>query len=136
MAYYLDFIQLWYILLTFGFAFGPFESLPQDFSLFWNDSKFLNFLLGNGKIWKSQYRISLKIRHPVGWILIRCGTWEWVALKVKLNSSSTKKNKFCVYFWYFFQRHLIKTRLTNREYIPVLKDTFKSSKFWLSFFLG
>ncbi len=38
MAYYLDFIQLCYILLTFGFAFGPFESLPQNFGLF--DSKF------------------------------------------------------------------------------------------------
>ncbi len=33
MAYYLDFVQLLYILLTFGFAFGPFESLPQNFGL-------------------------------------------------------------------------------------------------------
>ncbi len=57
MAYYLDFIQLQYILLTFGFTFGPFESLPQDFGLFWNGSKFQNFGLGDGKIWNSQYHI-------------------------------------------------------------------------------
>jgi hypothetical protein len=36
MANYLDFIQLCYILLTFGFAVGPFKSLPQDFGLFQN----------------------------------------------------------------------------------------------------
>jgi hypothetical protein len=34
MAFYLDLIQLQYILLTFGFASGPFESLPQNFGLF------------------------------------------------------------------------------------------------------
>ncbi len=51
MAYYLDFIQLRYISLTFGFAFGPFESLPQDFvSLFQNGSRFRNFRLGDGEI--------------------------------------------------------------------------------------
>ncbi len=59
MAYYLDFIQLWYISLTFGFPFGPFESLSQDFGLFRNGSKFQNFGLGNGEIWISQYRICL-----------------------------------------------------------------------------
>jgi hypothetical protein len=37
-------------LLTFGFAFGSFESLPQDFGLFQNGSKFTYFGLGNGKI--------------------------------------------------------------------------------------
>ncbi len=31
MVEYFDFIQLWYTLLTFSFAFGSFESLPQDF---------------------------------------------------------------------------------------------------------
>jgi hypothetical protein len=50
MAYYLDFIQLRYILLTFSFAFGPFESLRQNFGLFQNGSKFQNFGLGNAKI--------------------------------------------------------------------------------------
>jgi len=54
LAYYLDFIQLWYILLTFGFAFGPFKSSNKDFGLFQNGSKFQNFGLGNGEIWKSQ----------------------------------------------------------------------------------
>ncbi len=52
MAYYLDFIQLWYILSTFSFALGPFKSLPQNFGLFQNGSKFWNFGLGDGKIWK------------------------------------------------------------------------------------
>ncbi len=32
--YYLDFVQLWCISVTFGFAFGAFESLPQHFGLF------------------------------------------------------------------------------------------------------
>ncbi len=63
MAYYLDFIQLWYLLLTFGFAFGPFESLPQNFALFWNGSKFWNFGLGNFESWKSQYHIYLDMLH-------------------------------------------------------------------------
>ncbi len=40
MAYYLDFVQLRYILLTFSFAFGPFKKLLQNFGLFQNDSKF------------------------------------------------------------------------------------------------
>jgi len=53
MAYYLNFIQHWYISLTFGFAFGPFESLPQNFGLFWNGSKFWNFQLDDGENWKS-----------------------------------------------------------------------------------
>ncbi len=48
--------QIWYVSLSFGFAFGPFESLPQIFGLFWNGSKFQNFRLGDGKSWKSQYR--------------------------------------------------------------------------------
>ncbi len=56
MAYYLDFVQLWYISLTFGFAF---ESLSQDFGLFRNGSKYQNFGLGNGEIWKGQYCICL-----------------------------------------------------------------------------
>ncbi len=60
MAYYLDFIQLPYISLTFCFTFSPFESLSQDFSLFQNGSKFWNFGLGDGKIWKSQYHIFLQ----------------------------------------------------------------------------
>ncbi len=59
IAYYLDFIQLQYILLTFGFTFGQFKSLPQNFGLFQNGSKILNFRLGNGVSWKSQYRIYL-----------------------------------------------------------------------------
>jgi hypothetical protein len=50
LAYYLEFVQLRYILLTFGFAFGHSESLPQDFGLFRNGSKFHNFGLGNGEI--------------------------------------------------------------------------------------
>jgi hypothetical protein len=57
MAYYLDFVPFWYILLTFSFALGPFESLPQNFGLFQNSSKFQNFELGDGKNWKSQYGI-------------------------------------------------------------------------------
>ncbi len=61
MAYYLDFIQVWYISLTFGFAFSPFKSLPQNYSLFRNGSKFQNFRLGDGKIWKSHYHIYLVI---------------------------------------------------------------------------
>jgi len=59
MVYILDFIHRWYILLTFSLAFGPFESLPQDFGLFWKGSKFWNFRLSDGKIWKSQYHIYL-----------------------------------------------------------------------------
>ncbi len=47
--------KFWYILLTFGFAFGPFKSLPQNFSLFWNGSKFCDFGLGDAESWKSQY---------------------------------------------------------------------------------
>jgi hypothetical protein len=50
MAYYLDVVQLRYILLTFGFAFDPFKSLNKDFGLFQNGSKFQNFGLGNGEI--------------------------------------------------------------------------------------
>jgi hypothetical protein len=50
MAYYLDFVPLQYILLTFSFAFGPIESLPQDFSLFRNGSNFQKIGLGNGEI--------------------------------------------------------------------------------------
>jgi len=50
MAHYLDYIQLRYISLTLSFTFGPSESLPQDFGLFRNGSKFLNFELGDGKI--------------------------------------------------------------------------------------
>ncbi len=61
MACYLDFVQLQYISLTFGFAFGPFKSLPQNFSLFRNSSKFQNFGFGDGKIWKSQYHFYLLI---------------------------------------------------------------------------
>ena len=49
MACYLDFVQLPYISLTFGFAFGPFKSLPQDFGLFWYGSKFKKFGLGDGE---------------------------------------------------------------------------------------
>ncbi len=56
MAHYLDFIQLRYISITFGFALGRFESLAQTFGLFWNGSKFQNFRLGDGKSWKSQHR--------------------------------------------------------------------------------
>ncbi len=56
MAYYLEFIQLGCIVLTFGFAFDPFESLPKNFSRFQNGSKFWNFGLGDGESWKSQYR--------------------------------------------------------------------------------
>jgi hypothetical protein len=37
------------ILLTLAFAFGAFESLPQNFGLDWTDSKFQNFGLGNGE---------------------------------------------------------------------------------------
>jgi hypothetical protein len=40
MAYYLDFVQLQYILLSFSFGFGRFKSLRQDFGLFQNGSKF------------------------------------------------------------------------------------------------
>jgi hypothetical protein len=49
MAYYLDFVQLRYMSLTFGFTVGPFKSLPQNFGLFRKGSKFQNFGLGNGK---------------------------------------------------------------------------------------
>jgi len=44
-----NFIQLQYTTLTFSFAFGPFETLTQNFGLFQNGSKFQNFGLGNGK---------------------------------------------------------------------------------------
>ncbi len=57
MAYYSDFIQLWYILLTLG----PFHSWPQNFGLFWNGSKFQNFTLCDDKIWESQYCIYLHL---------------------------------------------------------------------------
>ncbi len=53
-AYYLDLVQHWYVSLTFSFAFSPFKSLQQDFSFFKNGSKFQNFGLGKGEIWKSQ----------------------------------------------------------------------------------
>jgi hypothetical protein len=36
--------------IKFGFGFGPFKSLPQNFGLFQNGSKFQNFGLGDGKI--------------------------------------------------------------------------------------
>jgi hypothetical protein len=49
MASYLNFVQLQCILVTFGFALGDFESLPQHFGLFQNRSKFQNFGLGDGK---------------------------------------------------------------------------------------
>ncbi len=49
MASYLDFIQLQCIWVTFGFAFGSFESLPQHFGLFQNGSKFQNYGLGDGE---------------------------------------------------------------------------------------
>jgi hypothetical protein len=39
MVYYLDFIQIQYILLTFGFAFGHLKKLPQNFGPFQNDLK-------------------------------------------------------------------------------------------------
>jgi hypothetical protein len=61
MAHYLDFVQLQYLLLIFPFGFGPFKSLPQDFGLFENGSKFQNFRLGNGKIIKGQYHLYLLI---------------------------------------------------------------------------
>jgi len=48
MAYYLDFVWLQYILLTFGFTFGSFKSLPQNFNFLRKGSKFLNFRLGYG----------------------------------------------------------------------------------------
>jgi hypothetical protein len=48
MAYYLCFIQLECISLTFGGTFGAFKSLPQNFSLIWTGSKFQNFGLGDG----------------------------------------------------------------------------------------
>jgi hypothetical protein len=73
MAYYLDFIQLQYILLTFGFPFGPFKSYHKILVSFLMVS---NFGLGDGKIWKSQYRIFLefiiavkrfKLRPMVSW---------------------------------------------------------------------
>jgi hypothetical protein len=62
MAYYLDFVQLWYISLTFG----PSKSLSQDFGLFQNGSKFWNFGLGDGKIWKSPYCIYLVLTFATG----------------------------------------------------------------------
>jgi hypothetical protein len=40
MSYCLDFVQLEYVSLIFSFVFGPFESLPQDFGLFRNGTKF------------------------------------------------------------------------------------------------
>ncbi len=49
MSYYLDFVQLRYISLTFSFAFGLFKILPQHFGLFRNGSKFQNFRLGDGE---------------------------------------------------------------------------------------
>ncbi len=60
ITYYLDFIELWCISLTFGFAFGAFESLPQHFSFFQNGSKFQYFSIGDGEGWKSQYRRHLQ----------------------------------------------------------------------------
>ncbi len=58
MAYYLDFIQLWYISLTFGFAFG-FSKVYHKISVLLKWVKIFKFVLGNGKSWKSQYRIYL-----------------------------------------------------------------------------
>ncbi len=46
--------------LSNGFALGPLKSLTQNFSLFWNGSKFWNFGLGDGEIWKRQYHIYLQ----------------------------------------------------------------------------
>ncbi len=57
LAFYLDFIQHCYILLTFSFALGPFKSLPQNFGLFQNGSIFQNFRLGDGKSLKSESNI-------------------------------------------------------------------------------
>jgi hypothetical protein len=42
-------------LLTFAFTFSDFKSLQQNFSLAWAGSKFGNFGLGDGKIWKNKY---------------------------------------------------------------------------------
>jgi hypothetical protein len=64
MAYYLDFVQHRYVLLTFPFPFG----------LFQNDSKFHNFRLGNGEIGKSQYRICLRIS-----VELRYPTWSQIS---------------------------------------------------------
>ncbi len=63
ITYYLDFIELWCVSVTFGFAFGAFKSLPQHFSLFRNGSKFQNFRLHDGEGWKSLYRRYLLLTH-------------------------------------------------------------------------
>jgi hypothetical protein len=55
MVFYFDFIQIQCISLTFTFAFGPFKSWLQNFSLVQTDSKFQNFGLCDEKSWKSQY---------------------------------------------------------------------------------
>ncbi len=56
MAYYLDFAQLQSALLTFDFAFGPFESLHKIFVSF---EMVQIFRLGDAKIWKGQHCIYL-----------------------------------------------------------------------------
>jgi hypothetical protein len=63
MAYYLDFVKLRYILLTFGFAFGPFGSLPQNFDLFRNGSKF--------QTWQWQ-----KLKKSMSQIPTQVATWD------------------------------------------------------------
>jgi hypothetical protein len=49
MVQYFDFIQFQCILFIFAFAFGAFNSLPQNFGLIQTGSKFQNFGLGNDK---------------------------------------------------------------------------------------
>jgi hypothetical protein len=52
MAHYSDFVQLQYILLAFSFAFGPFKSLQQNFSLFQNGSNLKISVLVMAKVEK------------------------------------------------------------------------------------
>ncbi len=73
MAYFLAFIQLQYSSWTFSFAFGPLKSLPQNFGLFQNGSKFWNFVFGNGESGKSQYHrylaLGVGVLKPISFII-------------------------------------------------------------------
>ena len=114
MAYYLDFIQLWYISLTSGFAFGPFKSLLQDFGLFWNGSKFWTWLWQNLK--KSiSYLPNLKDT-PIDCDVTACHVAEFsfyfrlLLKQMTIDEIVKLKNK------YFTKRPmLLDTRLKNHE---------------------
>ncbi len=62
LQYSFDYIQSHCILWTFAFAFDDFKSLLQKFGLIQTGWKFVNFCLGNGERWKSQYRSYLPLQ--------------------------------------------------------------------------